>query len=754
MSGHASAAPHGTRPPDPGGRLPAQVGNLSTTGSVSALPSGPSANGSVLYHDAREDPSLSPTPDGPGSALPAASPATGVATSVARDLSRTSHGAFTARLQGSTSPSEEARRRHQDRDASARPDSSSAQDAITRAALLKQYARELSYTGLRDDGTLCPRDSSPADQLTATLQQRVEIMRGLPLLESYIDDAGPYSITRPRIKLALVALFENVANRLDALLAHASVTSPLTDDINLPIVNWQLAGIVPLSEQYDSITELARIFRQAREWIYHVAASLEFLLELRALDDVPPPPEPVNALMWGYASLGASPDTIRGGNSPAADASATSQAKLPPATPASRASRPWSPRSADIFRRLHERTPPPTDFYSRQPVRPQVSRLTGRRVTIDAPPSPAEPLLAGNPPPADTPGANEPIMSYVQPSPAPTLPGYASRNLFDDVADATARQPVAAGGIHSTPYASSSYNVSAQLPLADQPGSARAFVRDPPPHQAWDRTIRSAVRGGDRTTPYDWEATFATPTTRLFGGGPPSKPGNGGGPPPFQPASGPGYPAQGQGNGDGGSPGPPAGPGGGYYGNGGGGGSPGPPPPPPPPPPPFFAGEADRNAPCMDNRLKPDSLPSWNGDERSVLEYFGKLRRWAELSREVSQQVGQWAYLKLEGSAAIWWENLTSDAKDVLRADSTNFITGIRHGYLTESWARRRIEDYNHMAFREQGHARETPVEYLRRRALLCAALFDYDCSDEPEILTHRSFFQQGSRVPSSRTNG
>ncbi|KZV94746.1 hypothetical protein EXIGLDRAFT_766902 [Exidia glandulosa HHB12029] len=27
-------------------------------------------------------------------------------------------------------------------------------------------------------------------------------------------------------------------------------------------------------------------------------------------------------------------------------------------------------------------------------------------------------------------------------------------------------------------------------------------------------------------------------------------------------------------------------------------------------------------------------------------------------------------------------------------------------------------------------------------------------CSDEPEILTHRSFFQQGSRVPSSRTNG
>ncbi|KZV82795.1 hypothetical protein EXIGLDRAFT_778212 [Exidia glandulosa HHB12029] len=30
----------------------------------------------------------------------------------------------------------------------------------------------------------------------------------------------------------------------------------------------------------------------------------------------------------------------------------------------------------------------------------------------------------------------------------------------------------------------------------------------------------------------------------------------------------------------------------------------------------------------------------------------------------------------------------------------------------------------------------------------------EYWCSDEPEILTHRSFFQQGSRVPSSRTNG
>ncbi|EJD33251.1 hypothetical protein AURDEDRAFT_177673, partial [Auricularia subglabra TFB-10046 SS5] len=209
--------------------------------------------------------------------------------------------------------------------------------------------------------------------------------------------------------------------------------------------------------------------------------------------------------------------------------------------------------------------------------------------------------------------------------------------------------------------------------------------------------------------------------------------GRGGAPPVGPPAGGQGghggnHGGGGNGGNGGGSGGNGGGNGGGY--GGGGGGQPPAPPGRGPPGPPGGGGNpggVGPDEPRFDTKFKADALPSWDGNKRTAVDYFAQLRRWAELGGQIPAQIGKLAPTRFTKAALDWWDNISEEWREYYGQNVNTLIYGIRYAYLSEAWGRALVDYFHSMTFRQPRHERETPAEFVTRRAVLCKALWDSD---------------------------
>ncbi|KAF8055008.1 hypothetical protein FPV67DRAFT_1681056 [Lyophyllum atratum] len=220
------------------------------------------------------------------------------------------------------------------------------------------------------------------------------------------------------------------------------------------------------------------------------------------------------------------------------------------------------------------------------------------------------------------------------------------------------------------------------------------------------------------------------------GGGPPDAGGGGGGGPPYPGGSGPWNHSVG-----GGGPPNPGGNGPGNYSsfnaNGGGGGGNG------PPNPGGGGGQWNSphpnggwNVPTIKSELKPDDLPSWDGNHRTAVEYFWKVQQLASLGGNIPQSLGQWLWKKLIDNSPVqsWFVTLTHTDQANMRSHYVNFLRGIRDDYLGDSWQLEMNEIYKTQSFRQKGHERESPPTFITRRVMYTRMLVVTDDGGPKEV--------------------
>ncbi|KZP21110.1 hypothetical protein FIBSPDRAFT_741208, partial [Athelia psychrophila] len=309
-------------------------------------------------------------------------------------------------------------------------------------------------------------------------------------------------------------------------------------------------------------------------------------------------------------------------------------------------------------------------------------------------------------------------------------------------------------GIHSLPYAPAFRNEnrttgqerSPSESTASEPGSRPKYgdgfsgaggPGGDPPRKHYPLDGPSGTGGKAPGSPNRGAGGYYGPP----GGGGRGPPGGGYGPP------GGGYGPPGGGNGPpgGGGYGPPGGggygPPGGGYGPPGGGGN-GPPggggngPPGGGTGPPYGPPGNNWNMPSIKTELKPEQLPTWDGQYDSAIQYFYEIQEFAALGGNIPQKMGFWLWKQFEKNSPVadWYAGLTSDLKAHMRAHYSNFIDTIQRYYLGSEWKQYIQLKYENQRFRQSGREKETPHQFIMRRILYTRMLLQVPPDSPAEV--------------------
>lgn len=140
--------------------------------------------------------------------------------------------------------------------------------------------------------------------------------------------------------------------------------------------------------------------------------------------------------------------------------------------------------------------------------------------------------------------------------------------------------------------------------------------------------------------------------------------------------------------------------------------------------------------PTIKAELKPEQLPSWDGNHDTAVEYFWKVQQLASLGGHIPQALGYWLWSKLvEGSTAqTWFATLTFSEQARMRSHYILYLKGIKDNFLGKIWQRKMNSVYELQSFRQAGFERETPPAFITRRVMYTRMLVNSDNGGPLEV--------------------
>ncbi|TRM66307.1 hypothetical protein BD626DRAFT_535589 [Schizophyllum amplum] len=123
--------------------------------------------------------------------------------------------------------------------------------------------------------------------------------------------------------------------------------------------------------------------------------------------------------------------------------------------------------------------------------------------------------------------------------------------------------------------------------------------------------------------------------------------------------------------------------------------------------------------------LNLSELPAWDG--KDLMEYIAAISVKTLLGRAMRKALPKALPQRWTGDALAWF--MTMDVEDQLElTQSLNaLILGIKDHYMTVEWVNERTYEFEMMRFRQRGHERETPEQFLRRRYRYMMFLYPSD---------------------------
>ncbi|KAI0812776.1 hypothetical protein BC629DRAFT_1280051, partial [Irpex lacteus] len=137
----------------------------------------------------------------------------------------------------------------------------------------------------------------------------------------------------------------------------------------------------------------------------------------------------------------------------------------------------------------------------------------------------------------------------------------------------------------------------------------------------------------------------------------------------------------------------------------------------------------------MESKVKAEDIPEWDGQRSTAIQWISDVQEVAGVGGYVPYQMGQHLWLRLkEGSPArVWYYTLSQSWKNWMRRYHLNFLTAVKTLFLGDRWLEDRSAEYATQRFRQDGHQRESPLEFIQRRILYTRMLVPLRSIGGPE---------------------
>ncbi|KAF9491492.1 hypothetical protein BDN71DRAFT_1579448 [Pleurotus eryngii] len=128
------------------------------------------------------------------------------------------------------------------------------------------------------------------------------------------------------------------------------------------------------------------------------------------------------------------------------------------------------------------------------------------------------------------------------------------------------------------------------------------------------------------------------------------------------------------------------------------------------------------------------SLPEWNGEGKTLIDYLTDLTSYSDLDEMMKSDIAQIAPTRFTLAAKDWFTTLPFEARRVATSSFDEFILCLQEHFMDAHWIDERTIEYEEMRFRQPGHARELPLQFIQRRLKYSRFLFSENDENDVEM--------------------
>ncbi|KAJ3751600.1 hypothetical protein EV360DRAFT_89578 [Lentinula raphanica] len=133
-----------------------------------------------------------------------------------------------------------------------------------------------------------------------------------------------------------------------------------------------------------------------------------------------------------------------------------------------------------------------------------------------------------------------------------------------------------------------------------------------------------------------------------------------------------------------------------------------------------------REDPRFDVKLKPDTIPTWDGDMDNIINWETQINSLAKRSATIYTQLGYLVPGRLRRDANLWYYSQSERRRDQLEEDWGTLKAGINAYYMNQTWMDDQMAIANNTHFRDSNHATESPSQYFIRKKDLLTRVYQY----------------------------
>ena len=127
----------------------------------------------------------------------------------------------------------------------------------------------------------------------------------------------------------------------------------------------------------------------------------------------------------------------------------------------------------------------------------------------------------------------------------------------------------------------------------------------------------------------------------------------------------------------------------------------------------------DSHEPRMNMKYDRTSVPKWDGKSSTLVHYLHEMNYLASLNPRMSHDLAVLAPQRFTGFAQDWWLIQEEQNQILHQKDWKSMLEGIRAQFFTQKFMDDLRDEYDQQKFRQKGHEKETPSEFVVRRLLL-----------------------------------
>ncbi|KAF9516605.1 hypothetical protein BS47DRAFT_1390654 [Hydnum rufescens UP504] len=121
--------------------------------------------------------------------------------------------------------------------------------------------------------------------------------------------------------------------------------------------------------------------------------------------------------------------------------------------------------------------------------------------------------------------------------------------------------------------------------------------------------------------------------------------------------------------------------------------------------------------------FRPNDLPEYDGSDNAFVTWTEDLDHYTAGSCRMREQLAFAATMRFTKHADVWWRSLPNATKIQASQDWDSLKLIMRTRLLGTRWYDKQVTIYDELRFRNRGHEKETPTEWLTRKVRACRVL-------------------------------